>query len=207
MKKILLMIILLNISALEARAGFDQGAIGSSAKYPLVATSNTLTIPPGAVYPFSVNVAASNFAMFGTKIEIQKNNGTPYTIYSNPGSCDNKTVMVSPIMFSILDYWGDSSASGSYKLYIRSCADGCCPQASLGPGKPEGWSIEFQVPVNGACGSANGQKFTTAPTSDLCTTGIQTTVSGSGPWSWNCVGSSGGSTASCSADIKKKTAP
>ncbi len=53
-------------------------------------------------------------------------------------------------------------------------------------------------PVNGACGSANGATVSTAPSANLCSAGAASTVAGSGPWSWTCVGSSGGSTASCS---------
>jgi prepilin-type N-terminal cleavage/methylation domain-containing protein len=55
-------------------------------------------------------------------------------------------------------------------------------------------------PVNGACGSANGQSFESAPSTNLCSAGTASSVTGSGPWTWTCVGSNGGSTASCSAD-------
>jgi hypothetical protein len=54
-------------------------------------------------------------------------------------------------------------------------------------------------PINGACGSANGQSFSSAPTNNLCSVGTASSVSGSGPWTWNCQGSNGGTTASCSA--------
>ena len=57
-------------------------------------------------------------------------------------------------------------------------------------------------PVNGACGSSNGGTVSTAPTANLCTAGTASTVSGSGPWSWSCAGSNGGSTASCSASVQ-----
>ena len=56
--------------------------------------------------------------------------------------------------------------------------------------------------VSGACGSSNGASFTSAPTANLCTAGAALTVSGSGPWYWNCAGSNGGVTMSCSASIK-----
>ena len=56
--------------------------------------------------------------------------------------------------------------------------------------------------VNGACGSSNGASFTSAPTANLCTAGAALTVSGSGPWYWNCAGSNGGVTTSCSASLK-----
>ena len=54
---------------------------------------------------------------------------------------------------------------------------------------------------NGACGSANGVAVTSAPTSSLCSAGMASAVSGSGPWNWSCAGSSGGTTASCSAPL------
>lgn len=54
-------------------------------------------------------------------------------------------------------------------------------------------------PINGVCGSANGQTFTSIPTSNLCNIGSASAVSGSGPWTWSCAGSNGGTNASCSA--------
>jgi hypothetical protein len=53
--------------------------------------------------------------------------------------------------------------------------------------------------INGSCGSSNNQTLSSAPTTGLCTTGVATAVTGSGPWSWSCTGSNGGTTASCSA--------
>lgn len=55
---------------------------------------------------------------------------------------------------------------------------------------------------NGVCGSANGVGVTSAPSSNLCSTGTATAVSGSGPWSWNCNGVNGGTNASCSAPLR-----
>ncbi len=56
-------------------------------------------------------------------------------------------------------------------------------------------------PVNGACGSSSGMTLPSAPTTNLCSTGTASTVSGTGPWSWSCAGSNGGTTASCSAQL------
>jgi hypothetical protein len=61
------------------------------------------------------------------------------------------------------------------------------------------------VVVNGACGTANGQMFTGAPTGNLCSAGDPSAVSGTGPWTWQCTSSSGGSTASCSASLQTYT--
>ncbi|MDD4409495.1 MAG: hypothetical protein PHW52_02455, partial [Candidatus Pacebacteria bacterium] len=54
-------------------------------------------------------------------------------------------------------------------------------------------------PVNGQCGTSDGGTFGTIPTTNLCTTGTATTVSGAGPWYWTCQGANGGTAASCSA--------
>jgi hypothetical protein len=56
-------------------------------------------------------------------------------------------------------------------------------------------------PVNGQCGSSDGQAQGAAPATGLCTTGIGSTVTGTGPWSWTCNGTYGGSTANCTSTI------
>ncbi|WP_222930736.1 beta strand repeat-containing protein [Allochromatium palmeri] len=57
--------------------------------------------------------------------------------------------------------------------------------------------------VNGTCGSAHNGLFDDLPTnpSALCASGTPSTISGSGPWSWSCLGSNGGSPASCNASL------
>ena len=52
--------------------------------------------------------------------------------------------------------------------------------------------------VNGACGSSNGQSFSSVPSTNLCSTGTPTTVLGTGTpnWHWDCTGSNGGSSTS-----------
>ncbi|MCB1918833.1 MAG: VCBS repeat-containing protein [Candidatus Competibacteraceae bacterium] len=58
-----------------------------------------------------------------------------------------------------------------------------------------------QAPVDGACGAANNTPVIAAPTTNLCNTGTASSVSGTGPWLWTCVGSGGGTTANCSAPL------
>lgn len=54
--------------------------------------------------------------------------------------------------------------------------------------------------VNGLCGPASGIATSTSPTIGLCTSGTATAVSGSGPFTWGCLGSQGGTDdLSCSA--------
>ncbi|WP_201066664.1 InlB B-repeat-containing protein, partial [Thiorhodovibrio winogradskyi] len=54
-------------------------------------------------------------------------------------------------------------------------------------------------PINGRCGSAEGEAFTVAPISILCNLGVPSAVTGTGPWSWTCSGLYGGTDASCTA--------
>ena len=58
--------------------------------------------------------------------------------------------------------------------------------------------------IDGACGSANGGTFGTAPATNLCAAGTATAVSGTGPWTWSCMGLNGGTNANCSAGIRTK---
>ena len=57
------------------------------------------------------------------------------------------------------------------------------------------------VPVNGACGASDGTSLASTPASNLCSAGAASAVTGSGPWSWSCAGSNGGTTASCTASV------
>ena len=61
--------------------------------------------------------------------------------------------------------------------------------------------VPTPILVSGTCGTSNNTTVSTAPTTNLCSTGTASSVSGSGPWSWTCAGSNGGTTASCSAQI------
>ena len=67
-------------------------------------------------------------------------------------------------------------------------------------------AFEFATLVNGACGSASSSTpLLVAPTTNLCSPGIATPVSGTGPWTWFCNGSGGGSStapAACSVPIQ-----
>jgi hypothetical protein len=45
----------------------------------------------------------------------------------------------------------------------------------------------------------------TTPVANLCSAGTASAVSGTGPWTWSCGGSNGGTTASCSASLATPT--
>lgn len=55
--------------------------------------------------------------------------------------------------------------------------------------------------LNGLCGAANGVAMANQPLENLCSTGTPSSISGSGPWNWNCLGENGGMTVSCTAPL------
>jgi hypothetical protein len=69
---------------------------------------------------------------------------------------------------------------------------------------PWTWSCGFSscsaplAVTSGACGTASSVAAISAPTTGLCSAGVASPVSGTGPWTWSCTGSGGGTTASCS---------
>lgn len=54
--------------------------------------------------------------------------------------------------------------------------------------------------INGVCGLSNGGSFSSPPTTNLCSSGKVSQVTGTGPFNWTCDGQSGGSSQSCSAE-------
>jgi hypothetical protein len=99
-----------------------------------------------------------------------------------------------------------TNASGNCAYYNYNFSSSLPSKFSTSPASctPTTWSFYATLatsstsPTNGACGSSNGATVSAKPTANLCSTGTASAVSGSGPWSWTCAGSNGGSTASCS---------
>lgn len=65
----------------------------------------------------------------------------------------------------------------------------------------------LSVTLDGQCGTADGKTFSEKPTTNLCVSGSASSVSGSGPWSWTCSGSNGGSAATCQAFVAENPKP
>jgi len=74
--------------------------------------------------------------------------------------------------------------------------------SGLNGGASSGTCIAYRepAPVNGQCGSSNGTALSSAPTTNLCSAGSSTSVSGDGPWSWTCSGQNKGASVSCFAE-------
>ena len=93
------------------------------------------------------------------------------------------------------------SAAGAYRLMVGVFTAGWASDVYWNSSAASFTVSSASSGVNGTCGSANGALLTTKPTTNLCSTGTASTVSGSGPWTWSCAGSNGGSNASCRASV------
>jgi len=102
------------------------------------------------------------------------------------------SVYVQPDPDAGFQYWVDGSGnfySYDYSLVVNNVTANQSYTA-----------LFYLAQVAGTCGSANGRNLSHAPGGqDLCSKGVASSVSGSGPWSWSCGGQNGGGSASCSA--------
>ena len=136
----------------------------------------------------------------------------------------NTAKIVTPVSLAAGNYWmaflPSSNALGfaTYRGldYCRyySYTFGALPKtfsASPVDCSPTAWSFYATLTtstssaVNGVCGSSNGATVSAKPTANLCTAGTASAVGGSGPWSWSCAGSNGGTTATCSDKLASTT--
>ncbi|HJV64809.1 MAG TPA: Ig-like domain-containing protein [Geomonas sp.] len=63
-------------------------------------------------------------------------------------------------------------------------------------------------PYDAVCGSANGGTFSTTPSTNLCSAGTASTVTGTGPWNWTCSATQANSIeVSCSANVTAALPP
>lgn len=65
-------------------------------------------------------------------------------------------------------------------------------------------NCQADVMADGSCGPAHGNRYSKVPAEGLCAAGSPSRVTGLGPWNWNCSGTRGGSTATCTAALASK---
>lgn len=192
--------------AAQATAATTATSVSPVGTYPITATGGvdsnyTFRYIPGTL---TVNQAATNVILSSTP------NPSPY------GSSVTLSATVIPSATGTITFMdngtalGTASLAGGLATYTTSdMTSGTHEIAAIYGGEVNftGSTSAALIqtvnapPLNGACGSSNEGTFTTAPTNNLCSAGAETTVTGSGPWTWHCNGTNGGTSALCSADI------
>jgi hypothetical protein len=131
----------------------------------------------------------------------------------------NTAKVVTPVSLSPGNYWlaylpssnglafAKGLTSGISNRYYSHAFGALPAHFSTSPSSdPYHWSFYATLTpgvtaVNGVCGSSNGADLTSAPTTNLCSAGAASAVTGSGPWTWSCSGNNGGTTAQCQAPV------
>jgi len=169
-------------------------------------TSATVTqCPYGGTQPTTTTVTQIELCTNGT-LSVQ---GSPVSTTTNSGSptcnaaavngacgASNGTNVASAPTTGLCTTGTASSVSGSGPF------DWTCTGTNGGSTA----SCSALLEINGSCGSANNVTASSAPTTNLCSTGTASPVAGSGPWTWSCAGTNGGTMASCAALIQQSLA-
>jgi hypothetical protein len=96
------------------------------------------------------------------------------------------------------DKWMVNTKGGAW---LSSWVSGLVPTESK-------YLLAVRGPFEAACGSANGQAFSSPPTTNLCSSGTPSVLTGTGPWNWTCSAPPAPSiTASCSATLAAIAVP
>ena len=173
--------------------------LAGNVSYP-VSLTFTKGIPPANQAPTITQGSSVNVSMS------KDGSPTPFALTLNASDANNDTITWS---ISSAASHGTAAASGTGTSkaigYTPTAnytgSDSFVVQASDGNGGTASITINVSIFVNGTCGSSNSGTFTVTPTSNLCTSGTASTVTGTGPWNWNCAGLNNGTTATCSAAI------
>jgi serine protease len=143
----------------------------------------------------------------GTKGPIPSPNGDTYGFYQGTSMATPHVTGIVSLMFSVNPDLTPTelltrlqSSARAFPVGTGSdCSVGLCGAGIVDATAAVNAAQVAKTPVDGVCGPSNGAGFIAVPTSGLCSTGDASPVTGSGPWTWNCSGLNGGTTASCTA--------
>jgi hypothetical protein len=182
----------------------------SSTNYPIIAVVNNSTghVFYAETYDWTVSVAPAAPGRTNFILPTAETGPSQLFVIANGVNSDPESV-------SIIAANSGSCGSSNGADLTSAPTSGLCSAgtaSSVFGNGPWNWSCagsnggstaqcSANLLINGSCGGSNGADLTGTPTSGLCTTGMASSVSGSGPWNWNCAGSNGGTTAQCFANL------
>ncbi|MFZ4462167.1 MAG: glycoside hydrolase family 44 protein, partial [Patescibacteria group bacterium] len=125
---------------------------------------------------------------------------TPTPINGSCGSDNGKTLSSTPTALCSAGNASQVNGNGPWSWSCQGSNGGTTASCSANK------TITPPTPVNGVCGSDNGKTLSSTPTA-LCSAGNPSSVTGTGPWSWSCLGQNGGTNSSCTATAVIVTPP
>ena len=182
----------------EAIVNLQAGGCSGASCTPL-GEFDTRGIANGVAY-FLGSISGSTFVSLGDthllkNVYIGDYNGQlagpNMTIWSTPQNGLNAPMQVVNVAGNVVSTHLTNSGGNPQVCFTRTGTLVICPQPTA---------------TDGACGSSNGGSFTSAPSTNLCSTGTASSVSDNPltqpRYTWSCFGANGGTTASCSANYQ-----
>ena len=161
---------------------------------------------PAQTITFNLTAVGGNTAPASPTITgpITGNTSTPYAFSAQASDPDNDTLRygIDWDMNSTVDEWApalgyvasNTAQSTNHSWLIAGPQTfQVLAQDSKGANSTfTSHTITLSAVTNGLCGPASGIATSTSPTLGLCASGTNTPVTGTGPWTWTCLGSGGG---------------
>lgn len=85
----------------------------------------------------------------------------------------------------------EATQGGNYQTFFINLFQKCNTNQGISGFDANGKPICTNIPVDAKCGSSDKKNLYTIPTTDLCSQGTPTPISGTGPWTWTCIGVDG----------------
>ncbi len=201
----------------QNNVSYSVGAISGATSYTWAYSATGATIS-GSTNPMTINFASNatsgNLTVMGTNICGNGTVSANYVITVNPLPTVAAITGTMSVATGSTTQLSDATSGGVWSSsnttlaivngsgLVTGVADGTPTiiyTVTSGSGCVKTATANVTVYTNGVCGPAGGHYRAIIPTgSDLCSAGTPSSVSGSGPWSWTCNGTNGGSNASCS---------
>lgn len=181
------------ISGTPSAAGFSNlGVTVTDSSNPPVSVTATVSLRIWSALSITTSAIAGGTQKVAFSSTLNGVGGAQPLSWSIASGALPGAVSLDPVTGTLSGTPGDC---GTFNFTARLTDSAALPKSV---DKPLALSIAC-APINASCGAADSAVFATAPTTNLCSAGIASTMTGAGPWQWSCAGEYGGTAASCSA--------
>ena len=179
-----------NYAALEQRYETLQRKIGEEVIVIEEVIPVPISQPPNESSSESPNESPENQTIALDETSLTPNSEPIICSQLSENSCLQENTLCKPEYQTISRWWWFNSKT------FQRCLDYNAQETPL---LQEDIRVESSPLVNGVCGSSNTATLPSIPSTNLCSSGTPSAVSGGSSWTWRCLGSNGGVSADCSA--------